>query len=308
MAVDVGTPRTRRALLGAALGAAAATAASALGRPLPSRAANGDPVYLGQSNSATNRTRISGPGLEISRASSDFESVLAVSGPVEDNAVFSASNSGSGYTTGVYGQCESPNGTAVMGYAAGATGKTTGGFFFSESPAGFGVRGEDVLGGTGVSGTSDGGTTGGATGAMKPTDTAPLPASPGKTGVYGYANNDSTARGVYGRTMVGRGVCGQATSGAGLYGTATTGYALRTSGRLKVEKASGVATIAAAASSVVVTPGLDVTTSSFVLLTPKADIGSRRLWYSTDSTNNRFTIRISSAVINDLKIGWLLLG
>lgn len=49
MAVDSAAPRSRRALLAAALGAGAATVASAIGRPLPARAA-GDPVLLEETN------------------------------------------------------------------------------------------------------------------------------------------------------------------------------------------------------------------------------------------------------------------
>ena len=55
-------------------------------------------------------------------------------------------------------------------------------------------------------------------------------------------------------------------------------------------------------------PGPDVTTTSFVLLTPEADIGTRRLWYTTDATANTITIRVSSAVSASLAVGWLLLG
>ena len=47
MAMDAATTRSRRALLGASLGAAAATIATALGRVTPTRAANGDTVTVG---------------------------------------------------------------------------------------------------------------------------------------------------------------------------------------------------------------------------------------------------------------------
>ena len=124
----------------------------------------------------------------------------------------------------------------------------------------------------------------------------------------GYADQDANARGVTGQTTVGRAVNGIATTGTALYGSATTGYALRTSGRLKVDKASGVATIAGGNTSVVVIPGLDVTSTSFVLLTPKIDIGTRRLWYTTNSAANQFTIRVSSTGPDSWEVGWLLLG
>lgn len=56
------------------------------------------------------------------------------------------------------------------------------------------------------------------------------------------------------------------------------------------------------------TPALDVTTTSFVLLTPKGNLGGRSLWYTTDATANTITIRVSSAVTANLAVGWLLLG
>ena len=101
---------------------------------------------------------------------------------------------------------------------------------------------------------------------------------------------------------------GHASSGVGLYGTTTTGYALRTSGRIRADKVSGVATIEAGNVNITVTPGVDVTASSFVLLTPKANLGGRDLWFTTDATSNRFTIRISSARTSSTPVAWLLVG
>lgn len=89
---------------------------------------------------------------------------------------------------------------------------------------------------------------------------------------------------------------------------AVSGYALQTVGRLRIDKASGIATIAAATSSVVVAPGLDVTAASFVLLTPRADLSARRLWYTIDAAANQFTIRVSSPVAANVTVGWLMLG
>jgi hypothetical protein len=69
-----------------------------------------------------------------------------------------------------------------------------------------------------------------------------------------------------------------------------------------------VAAIAAGGRWITVKPGLDVTADSFVLLTPRADLGTRRLWYTVDRANNTFTIRVNSAVPEKLPVGWLLLG
>jgi hypothetical protein len=119
-----------------------------------------------------------------------------------------------------------------------------------------------------------------------------------RTGVYGVADQDATSRGV----------SGYSPSGIGLYGSSDTGFALRTSGRLKADRASGVATIRAGRTSVSVNPGLDITSSSFVLITPKANVGSRALWFTTDTTGNTFSIRMSSSRSSNTRVAWLLVG
>src|SRR5512146_532720 len=59
VAIDAVAPRSRRAILAAGVGGAIATVASALGRPAPARAANGDPMLLGvSSNAATSVTSL----------------------------------------------------------------------------------------------------------------------------------------------------------------------------------------------------------------------------------------------------------
>jgi hypothetical protein len=73
-------------------------------------------------------------------------------------------------------------------------------------------------------------------------------------------------------------------------------------------KASGVAVINAGERSVTATPGLDVTADPLVLLTPRTDLGSRRLRCTTDGTAGTFTIRVSSALAARVAMGWLLLG
>jgi hypothetical protein len=135
-----------------------------------------------------------------------------------------------------------------------------------------------------------------------------LPAARPKTGVYGHASQDGESRGVIGESTAGQGVRGEATSGVGLYGTAASGFALRTSGRLKADKVSGVATIAAGTTSKTVSPGVNVTSGSFVLLTPKANLGGRDLWFTTNATANTITIRISKSRPSGTKVAWLLMG
>jgi hypothetical protein len=53
---------------------------------------------------------------------------------------------------------------------------------------------------------------------------------------------------------------------------------------------------------------INVTSSSFVLLTPKTNIGSRALWFTTDPAGNKFTIHMSSSRSSGTRVAWLLLG
>lgn len=135
-----------------------------------------------------------------------------------------------------------------------------------------------------------------------------LPLLEHNAGVYGLCQIDSKSRGVLGRSASGRGVSGEVSSGIGLFGSATSGFALRTSGRVRADKVSGVATINAGNTSVTVAPGVNVVASSFVLLTPKVNIGTRALWFTTNPTTNRFTIRMSSSRAGSTRIAWLLMG
>jgi len=140
-------------------------------------------------------------------------------------------------------------------------------------------------------------------------------ADSGGTGVFGMSGAiyvaSVTKTGVYGRTTINdpnaRGVWGQSDSGPGLFGTTTSGYALQTVGRLKIGT-SGVATIPAGLTTATVTPGVDVTAGSFVLLTAAADIGTRRLWYVRNTANDTFAIHLSSSRPSATRVSWLLLG
>jgi hypothetical protein len=363
LALDTVTPRSRRAVLAAVAGGAAALVANALGRAAPVRAADGETVLVGGEYIASSKTKFtnthdydvalqgvgttdsigvagdsdSGPGV-YGASNSDIgvlgisHSSIGVSGDSYSStkpAMVAHSHASStgllGFSggaslpaapakTGVYGYAdqdgeangvigESVLGIGVRGVSADAigslglatanTGATIGAFGRSNSPAGIGVGGRGYANSTGVVGYSGSGN---------------FPAAQAKTGVYGQATQDSASRGVSGRADAGLGVYGQATSGSGLYGAATTGYALRTSGRIRAEKVSGVASIAAGRTSVIITPGVNVNTGSFVLLTPKANIGSRALWFTIDATNDRFTIRIGSARSSSTRVAWLLLG
>jgi hypothetical protein len=97
-----------------------------------------------------------------------------------------------------------------------------------------------------------------------------------KTGVHGYADQDSTSRGVIGECPDGQGVRGETETGSAVFGNADSGYALRGSGRVRFDRVSGVARLAAGSTSKTITPGVDLTSNSFVLLTPKTTSGGAR--------------------------------
>ncbi len=81
-------PRSRRVLLTAALGGAASVMATAIGRPLDARAANGDPVIIGEVNDGTALTTIrrttEGPTLRVQHSGAEFE----VAGPALEVSAF----------------------------------------------------------------------------------------------------------------------------------------------------------------------------------------------------------------------------
>jgi hypothetical protein len=121
------------------------------------------------------------------------------------------------------------------------------------------------------------------------------------TGVLGVANSTTgTSWGVYGESNSPAGVGVVALNGTG-------GLAFRSVGRARFTT-SGVATITAGSTSKTIDPGVNVTSSSFVLLTPKTNIGSRSLWFTTNTSNDRFTIHISSTRASTTRVAWLLLG
>lgn len=113
MAVDTSDPRTRRSFLVAAAGGLVGLAAGVLGRPLPAEAANGSPVLLGRTGSATTTTTISttsGTGLQ---GKSSYASGRGVIG---------AATRTSGSTIGAYGTTASPSGDGVRGLQNAAAG------------------------------------------------------------------------------------------------------------------------------------------------------------------------------------------
>ena len=213
------------------------------------------------------------------RATQGSAVLAGVSGQTATSTTEVTTSSGDGLD----GTTSSATGIGVVGYNSSTTGETFGVWGRQTSHNdGSAVYGQADDGGTGVFGLSSG----------------IYVASPSKTGVYGRTTHaDANARGVW----------GESDAGSGLYGKTSTGYALQTVGRLNIGT-SGVASIAAGTTTKVVAPGVDVSTGSFVLLTPAADIGTRRLWYTKDIGADTITIHLSSSRTSPTKVAWLLLG
>ena len=95
-----------------------------------------------------------------------------------------------------------------------------------------------------------------------------------------------------------------------MLGEATTGYALQTVGRVRLDKSAGLATIASGSSTVTVTPGIHLTTTSAVIATLQSNAGGatavKRV--AVNATNNTFTIYLTANSSALVKVAWLVLG
>jgi hypothetical protein len=171
MAIDTSTPRSRRALMAGLAGGLAAAVAGGLGRAQPASAHDADDVRLGRHNSATSTTSIT------NTAAND----IAFRGTAEGFGVWGHSPLG----TGVYGSSHSGYGVGGSSYAAGV----------------FGISFGTTEGAAGVIGRSSGD----RTGVFGSSGTGSLLGGPAKTGVYGYAAKDASAKGVWGKSTSGRG-------------------------------------------------------------------------------------------------------
>ncbi|HEX2221958.1 MAG TPA: hypothetical protein VHK06_05485 [Candidatus Limnocylindria bacterium] len=315
MSVDVRTSHTRRALLAGALGGAAALAARALGRPVRTAAATGDPVIAGQSNTADATTILAKseggfPALDV-----DTPSGTAIIGR-GSLGVQGESHDPQGLGTGVFGLGGFVEGGSSIGvHGDGDTGLLgTGAFFGGASLSwalGVGMYGSasdsappPVHLGAGVIGQSDemAGLVG-FTGLEAP---QPTP----HTGIYGRSTTGGTAgRGLAGHCPQGIGLLGQTDTGTGVraYAGQPAGLALRVSGRAAFDR-SGRATIATNASSVTVTPpNFYATSSTFVLATlqqNRAGVHVQSVVVTTGSAG-RFTIHLNKPVPAATSVAWM---
>jgi hypothetical protein len=290
-----GTSSSGTGVLGSSVSGTAVTASGGSGVGLSA---------LVDSGTAVNATSQSGDSLHASTASTSDNS----------SAARASSTGSTGFTFGAWGSALSPDGTGVMGEGAG-----------------WGVWGES-------SSTSKPATTGYSTGNHTGVvgwsgPTSPWASGKAKTGVYGYAAQDSGSRGVWGVSPAGQAVRGEATSGRGVYGQATTGYgvrgqattgsavyaattdplkgyALRAIGRVKLDKCAGVATIAAGTRSIVVIPGIDLVSTSAVVATLQGNPGGTTTVQrvAVNTTTNAFTIYLTANSTASVKVAWHVFG
>ena len=333
MSVSVPVRRSRRAVLGAALGATAATVATAVHAPhVLGAGSDGSTVVIGgsypaaQSQTKIVNTCVAAGDNDSNRTmwlESQLGTALYAKGPT---GVFAMGDS---IGVGAW----APNSTGTGMYAVQGSSAP----FITLAPAAMygltnvtdsaaGVRGYaygDSAGTSGVWGRSDSTSTAYGVYGLAAAGTTSVQG----VGVYGHAMSSTGGVGTYGyaeaATGTTYGAIGHAVSptGVGVYGfapgggvavraTSVGGVALATSGRIVAHKVAGVATIAAGKTSVTVKPGVAIGSSSFVLLSPRGNLGSRGLWstLTTSASAGTITIRVSSAVTAATQIGWLLLG
>jgi hypothetical protein len=301
-------PRSRRAVLAAAAGGAAALAANAVLRPVPVQAV-AEPLLTETANTATAATSLA--------ATLSMDTVFAVSngdGSGPNTAIQGSSDTGTavaGYTasgTGVYGDAmgggrgvrggAGVNGTGVYGVVGDDTdapADTSYSGVFGWSPAGDGV---DLLG-TGVWGDSpDVGVYGsGGTGVAGD-------GRPGGWGVYGFSD---TGNGVVGDVTTGNAVYGLATSGIALRGASETGYGLYVSGKVRFSTRSGRASVSSGKTSYTKTGLTGVTTSSIVIaVLQTVETGT---WVrAAVAGSGKITIYFNRALPSSAVVGWLILN
>ncbi len=272
LAASVSGPTTRRALLGAGLGALIATVATALGRPLGARAADGDPMALGQAMVATVPTSITNGinGNNVFVAQSTAGNGLAGLSSNAYGVVGFSKN-----LAGVRG--ESTNNDGVLGLA------TAGNGVKGTSDSGIGVQGRSNTD-KGVYGYSNTGpgvyAYSGSNHAVWGYTDSHAPASAAHAGLRGQAHTDQTFGAFAENLIVGTkgslggpkaGVVGQAPDALGFIGVSAIGpdaaTALSVTGKAAFSR-SGSASVPKGKSFVDVSVPGGLSSGSLVVATP----------------------------------------
>lgn len=287
MTVDTSKPTSRRAVLGAALGGAAAVGIHALASAPGVRAVD-EPLLLNVGNAGTASTSLS--------ASLTQDTVLGVS------------NSGS---EGTAIQGASDDGTGLAGYT------TTGNGVYADSMgvAGYGLHA------TGGGGAAVWAASGDASGALTH-DSAP---STDETGVYGYCDvSETNSAGVWGDSNQSAGVVGTGSTGViGAGGWGVWGYsgssggvgvyadsagpsvtALVVNGKAHFSRSGKLSFSRTQATKSVGVTG--VTSASSVIATIQANKSGLYVKGAVAGTN-KITIYLSKAPGATVKVAWLIL-
>jgi hypothetical protein len=218
------TPSSRRALLAAGLGGIAALLAHALGRPAAVRATDGAAVTAGNEGTltATKTTGVSTSGGNGLQGTSSDTNASGVYGESPGFGVAGRSSN-----VGILGDCTSSAGWAVavkavaIGNASAVSAESSDGHAVSATAWGAG-DGLHVYSATGRAIFASVGGSGGSGPAAIVGMTGLTPVSvPTKTGVFGYANEDTNAQGVLGRSVQGHGVVGETTTGFAVKGVSS---------------------------------------------------------------------------------------
>ena len=266
----------------------------------PAAAADGDPVRLGRRNVASSTTRIvdTTDSSTAVRARASGRGAIGLEG-VSDRGtgVHGLSHDANGvhgesvFGAGVSGHSIEPGSTAISGDSADGVGVQGG------SHGGVGVRGNSqfnvaVQGGNvsetepAIQGWAQNGQTG-VMGRSTAFDEFDPIDSPLHVGVFGVADR-SDGRGVLARSRDGR--------------------ALQANGRVRFST-SGVATIPAGASEVIVTPAFRVVSSAKVLATAQGDAGSLTTvrFVTIDPAADTFTVHMTEPVTASTTVAWFVL-
>jgi hypothetical protein len=301
MSTDAPT-RSRRALLGAALGGAAAVAAQSIARPLEAAAATGDPALIGGNNSGDAMTVFentesgdtalgavqSGEGIAFMASSGAGTAVWAVS----TNNTPSDGTTDPSHRTGVYAAVGDTTNASTVTDETGVYG------FCDVSTGSIGVVGESFQG-AGVLGLGD-------TGVVA---FGPLQGllSIGSWGAY--ATGDVGVVGDVGATGVGvYGFAGSTTipnppTGIGVYARAgsNTQLALRVQGRAKFSR-SGRVSVKGATKTVSLS-GVSAA-NTFVVATCQEDAAGVYV-RSVVPANGSFKIHLSKKPSKAITVGWI---
>jgi hypothetical protein len=280
MAIDTTPPRTRRAILAGALGAAAAVGIDAVARPRPAAAISY--VVLGGDNSETTGTRITNTTTDVFRVAFKA-SASGLSNGVEGQSdagvgVSGISNSGNA----VVGSSTSGMGVFAEGDAGGALGRSNVGngvIGYTYSAAASGVYGEGKSGGYGVAGRSNAGPFSGTAATL----------------------GENTAYGI--------GVWARAAHGVGLFAEAVhpDAIALKADGATQFKR-SGILTIGAGTATVTKT-GIRIDAGTLVLTTLQQN--RTGVWIQSavpNASGDSFTIRLNKVVAGDTKVAWFLVN